>query len=129
MVSTISVPIEIEGKTAGVVGIDLDYSQIQESLKSIRIISDRTVIMLIDDDGFIIYSTTPEYVGRQLGDVIHGQENADETLRSIKEGRDYFRYGHSTALNSQVLKTYTPVQLPPTKQTLSVKVADRKSVV
>lgn len=120
LVSTISVPIEIEGKTAGVVGIDLDYSQIQESLKSIRIISDRTVIMLVDDDGFIIYSTTPEYVGRQLGDLIHGQENAEETLRSIKEGRDYFRYGHSAALNGQVLKTYTPVPLPPAKQTLSI---------
>ena len=120
LIAPVSVPIKVEGKTIGVVGIDLDYTQIQESLKSIRIISDRTVIMLIDDDGFIIYSTTPEYVGRQLGDVIHGQENADETLRSIKEGRDYFRYGHSTALNSQVLKTYTPVRLPPTKQTLSV---------
>ena len=120
LVSTISVPIEIEGKTAGVVGIDLDYAQIQESLKSIRIISDRTVIMLVDDDGFIIYSTTPEYVGKQLGDLIHGQENADETLRSIKEGRNYFRYGHSASLNGQVLKTYTPVHLPPAKQTLSV---------
>ena len=120
LIAPVSVPIKVDGKTIGVVGIDLDYTQIQESLKSIRIISDRTAIMLVDDDGFIIYSTTPEYVGRQLGDIIQGQENADEALRSIKEGRDYFRYGHSAALNGQVLKTYTPVRLPPAKQTLSI---------
>ena len=115
LIAPISVPIKMDGKTVGVVGIDLDYTLIQESLKSIRIISDRTIVLLIDDDGFIIYSSAPKFSGKQLGDIIHGQEHADETLRSIKEGRDYFRYGHSATLGGQVLMTYTPVRLPPHK--------------
>ena len=120
LISEISVPIKIDGKTVGVVGIDLDYALIQESLKSIRIISDRTAIMLIDDDGFVIHSTINEYVGRQLGDLIQGQPNVDTVLRSIKEGKEYFQYAHSTSTKGTALKTYTPVQLPPTKQTLTL---------
>lgn len=121
LISSISVPIkDKQGKAIGVVGIDLDYGIIREELKKLHIISDRTAVLLIDDDGFVIYSTNPDYDGRQLGDLIRGQEDAEEVLRSIKEGKEYFRYGHVAATNGQALKTYSPVRLLPAKQTLSI---------
>ena len=120
LISPVSVPIRLNGKIAGVVGIDLDYEIIRDGLKDLHIISDRTGIMLVDDDGFVIHSTVSEYVGKQLGDLIRGQENADTVLRTIKEGKEYFRYGYSTSIKGQTLKTYTPVSLPPSRQTLTV---------
>ncbi|RRD65499.1 methyl-accepting chemotaxis protein [Fretibacterium sp. OH1220_COT-178] len=121
LITSISVPIRnAKDKLIGVVGIDLDYEIIQEELKKLRIISDRAAIMLMDDDGFVIYATVGDYIGRQLGELIQGQPNVDTVLRSIKEGKEYFQYAHSTSTKGTALKTYTPVHLPPAKQTLSL---------
>jgi len=120
LIAPVYVPIKLDGKPIGVVGMDLDYEIIRERLKDLHIISDRSAIMLIDDDGFVIHSTINEYVGRQLEDLIRGQENTETVLRSIKGGKSYFQYAYSTSTKGQALKTYTPVQLPPSKQTLSL---------
>lgn len=89
LIASISVPIKASnGKTIGVVGIDMDYARIQEAMKELRIISEKTAILLIDDDGFVIYSTAQDMIGKQLGDIIQGQETASDVLKNVKRSEE-----------------------------------------
>ena len=129
LISSISVPIKINGRAAGVIGIDMDYALIQERMKTFRILSDRTALLLIDDDGFVIYSTVQSMIGRQLGDIIQGQKTAPQVLQAVREGRQFMEYDYAVATNDQSLKAYAPVTLAPAKQTLCVNALVPMSVM
>ncbi|WP_298781558.1 methyl-accepting chemotaxis protein [uncultured Fretibacterium sp.] len=129
LITSISVPIKINGRTAGVVGIDMDYALLQARMKTFRILSDQTVLLLIDDDGFVIYSTDQTMIGRQLGDIIQGQKTAPQVLQSVREGRQFMEHDYAVATKGQALKVYVPVPLTPAKQTLCINALVPMSVM
>ncbi len=120
LISSFCVPIKIDGRVAGVIGVDINYGEIQRMLSGIRIISDRSSIALMGNGGTIVYAADPALIGKKLRDVLSTQKNIAEVLTAIREGREFYSYDYSPLVQGETLKSYTPVRLGSSKQYLSV---------
>ncbi|NLL37751.1 MAG: hypothetical protein GX256_09560, partial [Fretibacterium sp.] len=83
-----SVPIKIDGKTVGVVGSDLDLTDIQELTASLAT-TPKSFAVLFSNAGLQIYHPNPKRIGQNLRDSAQRQlKTLEETLTAIASGRE-----------------------------------------
>ncbi len=123
MISSFCVPIRLGGRIAGVVGIDIDYGSIQASVAKIRVISDRSTVLLIGNGGTVVYAPKPEDIGRNIAEVLNGQPSGGDVVRAVRDGAKFKTYDKSLTTGLISLKAYTPVEIGSAKQRMSVNVS------
>ncbi len=113
-VYSISMPIIIDGKTEGVIGMDINMNYIYNILKSIQIYNGKASIALLDNNGtYLTHSTHKELIGKTL------KEDCPEPeirLKALKEGKyeNFFADGGMIGALTNPLyfsKDQTPWQL------------------
>ena len=120
MISSFCVPVKIGGKVVGVVGIDVEFKEIQEIMSKISLISDRSSLQLIANGGTIIYSPEKSRIGKKLADIIAGQDSAPDVLAAIHAGKSFYTYDYAALLKGDALKAYSPVRLGSSRQAMSI---------
>ena len=123
LISSFCVPIRLDGKVVGVVGVDVDYKEIQGMVAGIRVISDRSTVLLIGNGGTVVYAPKPEDVGRNIADILKAQKTVSEVVSAIKEGKTFETYDKSMTTGMVALKVYVPAKIGASKQAMSVNVS------
>ncbi|MDL2263741.1 methyl-accepting chemotaxis protein [Synergistaceae bacterium OttesenSCG-928-I11] len=119
VISSLCVPIRFDGKVVGVVGSDLEYASLQKMMSSVKIISDRTTLLLVANKGTLVYASRNEDIGKNIDMVLKGAKNMSETLRAIEKGEGYTVYDRSVVSGKMVMKAYAPVRIGGAKQFMS----------
>lgn len=110
LVSSISVPIQLDGKVAGVVGIDFDYEYVQNAIASTQAISPNSIFSLADSSGIIIFSKDSQNIGKNLADILDKNSPATpQILQSLKEGKGFHDFAISALNKKKSLRIYSPV--------------------
>ncbi len=117
------VPIAIDGKTAGVVGFDIGFSELQEEFSRLRVISERSSVLLISNGGIVIYAPRKEDIGRNIADVLQQQKTVSDVVRSVREGKEFVTYDTSVTTGLRALKVYSPIKLSTAGQYLCINTA------
>lgn len=120
LMSHFSMPISRDGKVIGVVGLDLDFTEVQALVAKLTLIGNNSGIQLIANGGTIIYAPQADRIGRNISEVLKGQVSINERISAIREGRENISYEYSALTGSNALKAYTPVQIGSTRQYMSV---------
>lgn len=120
LISSISVPIELDGKIAGVVGMDFNYASIQKFVESLRLVSENASFSLVAYDGTVIQTKKPEMIGKNLGDLLKGEANEMEVMRAVREGSEYRDIARSLQTDEKSLRVFTPTHTGIEKESLSV---------
>ncbi len=123
LISSFCVPIRLEGRVAGVVGVDVDYREIQEMVAKIKVISDRSTVLLIGNGGTVVYAPKPEDIGRNIAEVLAGQPSVADVVRAVRDGTKFKTYDKSMTTGLVALKAYVPVTIGTSKQPMSVNVS------
>ena len=121
-VSSLCAPIRLGGRVAGVVGADLDYTEIRQIVTSTHVISSRTSLLLIGNEGTVISALRPEDIGKAVTEFLKGQDDANVVLRAIRNGEPYTAYHRSVLSGLMSMKSYIPVKVGDAKQFLSLNV-------
>lgn len=120
MLSTISVPIHVDGKVAGVIGIDLSFESIQNFIKSSFPISPNTRLSLVSSNGIIVQAPKPEDQGRQLLDIIQKQPQAKTMMQAIHDGKMYQDNVMAVMTNTNCFRLVAPVDTGVEGETMSI---------
>lgn len=98
LVTTVAIPIIIDGNSIGVIGIDLDLQRFQELIKSIHPI-EGSYAFLVSNNGQFVAHDNDEMVGKFLKDFLGDEvdyldkiQNGKEfsTTRKDVDGKDYW---------------------------------------
>ena len=119
-ISEISVPIEINGRVAGVVGIDFNYSTIQKYGKDTHAISKGTTFSIISDSGIIIHSPNPDLIGKNMGDIIKGRPYENDIMSAINGGKHFQDINIAVMTGERAFRIFSPVTTEIEGATLSV---------
>lgn len=122
-ISSLCVPIRIDGKSVGVIGIDISLTEIQEIVAQLKVISDRSTVLLMSNAGKVIYAPKPEDIGKNIADVLKAQRDVTDIVRAIREGREYKTYDRSLLSGLMMLKAYSPVNLGISGHDMSINVS------
>jgi methyl-accepting chemotaxis protein len=120
LISKFCVPIKMNGTTAGVLGADISFKEIQELVSKIRVISDKLILQIFANGGTIIYSPQTTRIGQNISDVIQGQKSSSEVLAAIRDGKPLNVYEIMALTGQRALKTYAPVTIGTSKQFMCV---------
>ena len=84
-VYTISYPITINGKFAGVIGCDVNMQAVYDQLKDIKIYDGHSSVALLDNQGtYLTHSFRPELVGKTIKEDCL---DPDIRLKNLQEGK------------------------------------------
>ncbi len=120
------VPIVIEGKAVGVVGVNIDTDTIQKLIASEKPF-EKGSLTLLSFQGTIAGHPRAEMVGKNLRDVSKGQ--ADTILSAIQKGEVLAVRDYSAAFGSDVYKIHVPLTVGHTKTPWSLVVLAPFSVI
>ena len=122
LITSLCVPIRVDGRVAGVAGIDIDLSEIQALVQNLRVMGTGTGT-LFSNSGIFVGSPSPELVGKSLAEVGKGKiQNLDTILKNIREGRNFTLFDYSLALKDETFKVHVPLSLGESKTPWSLSV-------
>ncbi|WP_158275622.1 methyl-accepting chemotaxis protein [Marinilabilia rubra] len=85
LVYTISYPITLDGKFAGIIGCDVDMDAVYEQLKDVKIYDGHSSVALLDNQGtYLTHSFHPELVGKTIEEDCL---NPEVRLKNLQEGQ------------------------------------------
>lgn len=108
LATSISVPIKVNGRFAGLGGVDISLEKFQEEIESIRPYKNTTV-SLIASDGTIIAHTKPEFTRLTFADFNPADEAKFGISEKIKRGLDYLYF--SKTQNDESLNIISPIKV------------------
>lgn len=123
---SLCVPIVMEGKTLGVVGVDMSLETVQQIIASEKPF-EKGSLTLLSFQGTIAGHPRAEMVGKNLRDVSKGQ--ADTIIGAIQKGQVLALRDYSAALNGDVYKVHVPMAAGHTKTPWSLVVMAPFSVI
>lgn len=90
LLSSVVVPIVVEGKFMGIAGVDLPLENVQDLADKITAYNKESAIYFISHSGIVAGSTGyPRSVGKNLGDAaVPLSKGADNVVRDIQSGRN-----------------------------------------
>ncbi|MDQ0393479.1 methyl-accepting chemotaxis protein [Labrys monachus] len=123
--ATISVPITIEGKFAGVVGADFDLAFIQKLAEDVNshIYDGKGGVTIITDDGLIVASSLdPSSVG---GSISKLDNDPQATMKRVSAGKEEIIYVQAT----DRLRVFSPIEVGHTGRHWAVAIGLPRNVV
>ena len=109
LISCISIPLKINGKIVGVIGIDFDYTRMQGLVAETRAISDKAIFTIISNSGVVIHAHKKEYVGQNLADILGSAPAASMIMDAVRSGKQYIDTTVSVVTKQRSIRVYTPV--------------------
>ncbi|MDO9235138.1 MAG: methyl-accepting chemotaxis protein [Aquabacterium sp.] len=106
LMTTVVVPIKINGKFVGVAGVDLALSNFQDQVGKIRLF-DTGFASLISNAGVFVADIDAKNVAKDIGT----SESAIAVKAAVKAGQKYDTRGFSEQLKTQATSIYVPVQI------------------
>ncbi|NLL37944.1 MAG: methyl-accepting chemotaxis protein, partial [Fretibacterium sp.] len=106
-----TVPIKIDGKTVGVVGCDINLSDIQKLTASLKT-TPNSFAVLFSNAGLRVYHPDPKRIGQNLKDTEGGKLVAiDKTLDAITAGKELETDEYAIILSEMCWKFFLPVRV------------------
>ncbi|MDR3435854.1 methyl-accepting chemotaxis protein [Telmatospirillum sp.] len=121
--ATISVPIVINGKFAGVAGTDFNLDSVQKLASEVNqaIFGGRNDVVILSDKGLIVaYSGHPELIGQSFE---KNSKTWSEDLATIQGGRETLTW------QQDMLRVFSPIELGKTGKPWSVLITVSRDVV
>ncbi|WP_027995534.1 methyl-accepting chemotaxis protein [Simplicispira psychrophila] len=110
LMTSLVVPIQIDGRFVGVAGIDLALSSLQQAVEPIRIY-DTGFASLLSNKGVVVGDHDPHNVGQDMG----RGESLDLARAAIAQGRSIEIHLFSERLQTDVTRIYVPIQIGASK--------------
>ena len=111
LITTLSVPIQIDGRFVGVAGVDIPLDGIQEMVQSIRIYQSGYA-SLLSNQALYVAAKNPSQIGKPM---VAADGFAEEQLQSMREairsGRRLETVFHDTQANADATRILVPLQL------------------
>ncbi|PAB59677.1 methyl-accepting chemotaxis protein [Anaeromicrobium sediminis] len=118
MMTTFAVPIEIDGKVLGVVGIDLSLETLQRRVQKIKPY-DVGYAAVVANNGVYVAHKDDDHLGKDMGNT----EERKKIKGLIKEGKEYGVNLLSNSLGKEVHRLYTPMYIGKTNTPWSFAVS------
>ena len=106
LMTSLVVPVEVNGKRVGVAGVDISMDDVQKLIVQVKLY-ETGFGRLVSHGGLIASHPDTKRVGEMLGEV--RVPGGDDVLRRIQKGESWFDEAWSEALKSMTLKAYAPV--------------------
>jgi len=110
LMTSVVVPIKLDGKFVGVAGIDIALSSLQDAVGKITVY-DTGYTSLLSNTGLYVGDQDAKNVGQDLGK----SEGADQVRTAIKAGSELTTHVFDTRLNTDVTRIYVPIRIGATK--------------
>lgn len=117
LATSISVPIKVNGKFAGLGGVDISLEKFQEQIEKIKPYQN-TKVALVSNNGTVIAHTNPEYSRLKFVDINTADDNQHKISEKIKNGQSY-RY-FSDINGEQNLNILTTIKIGESTNTWSI---------
>ncbi|OLS02504.1 methyl-accepting chemotaxis protein [Tissierella creatinophila] len=108
LMSTIAVPIIINGKTVGVVGVDILFDRLQEVGDGIKLYK-TGYGRLISSEGLVVTHPDKSTIGEPAGEFVTG--DAEKVFKKIKQKEVFTENVYSKVHNKKVLKSFAPISI------------------
>ncbi len=105
LITSLAVPIIIDGRVLGVAGVDIALAQLQESIGAIRVYETGRA-SLFSSRGAYVSDIDAKKVGQPLSTT-----DAGDVLEAIKQGKPLRRSVFDRALGTQVTQLFAPVHI------------------
>jgi methyl-accepting chemotaxis protein len=121
LMTSVAVPILVDGKFLGVAGVDIPLSSFQSDISKIKLF-DNGFASLISNTGLFVGDIDPQNVGKPMSG------SSPDVQAAIKEGKEYRTHFFSEKLKTNATSIYVPVRMGATKTpwSLVATVADDK---
>ena len=106
LMTSLVVPIQIDGKFAGVAGVDIALSDLQKIIEPIRIY-ETGFATLISNKGMVVGDRDPQNVGKDMGQ----SESFNLARAAIAEGRNIETHFFSERLQTDSTRVYVPIRI------------------
>jgi methyl-accepting chemotaxis protein len=106
LMTSLVVPIQIDGRFVGVAGVDIALSSLQKTVEPIRIY-ETGFASLISNKGIFVADRDPHNVGKDMG----RGEGLDLARAAIAEGRTLQIHLVSERLKTDVTRVYVPIYI------------------
>ncbi len=120
MISSISLPIHINGRVAGVIGLDLNYENIQKFISTSHPVSKNSLLSLVSHKGIIIHSPDTKNNGQNLGEIIKKQPQVNKVMAAIRDGEMYKDNVLAVLTGTKCLRIIAPVNTGFEGQSMSI---------
>ena len=117
-----SIPIKLDGKTVGAIGMDLgDFAEVNNMLAKADIISNRASIYFFANDGAIVYARDPQLIGGNLLELTERAGSSPEIRKAVAESKEMYLY-ESLISGERALKIFSPVRIGKAERMMSLNV-------
>lgn len=117
LATSLSVPIKVNGKFAGLGGVDISLEKFQEQIEKIKPYKN-TIVALVSNDGTVIAHTKPEFAKLKFTDINPVDDKKFSITEKIKKGTDYIYF--SSVNNEQNLNILSTIKVGESPTTWSV---------
>ncbi|MCC5910396.1 MAG: methyl-accepting chemotaxis protein [Clostridiaceae bacterium] len=106
MVVSIGVPIKVDDKILGVVGVDISLDYLQQSISDIRIF-DTGFASIFSNEGQFVATANEQLIGQHIS--LAGLANSEEIVTNIKKGKIYRGFDYLERTNQEVYGVFIPI--------------------
>ncbi|MGH6940922.1 methyl-accepting chemotaxis protein [Hypericibacter sp.] len=118
IMTSLVLPIIIDGKTVGVIGLDMSLDQMAAQLRAIKPYGTGSVSLISNTGLWAAYAKT-EQIGKPVTDQ---DPNFNQDLPDIAAGKLHTRQAFSISLNTDVIRVFQPIQSDARKSPWSLMV-------
>jgi len=108
MMTSLSVPIKLEGKVIGVAGVDIKLDKFQQYVTGLKIF-ETGFGRLISSEGIVVAHQDKARVGKAGGEFLIG--SGQDLIEKIKQGQIFSSVEYSEVLKKDVFKSYAPFRV------------------
>jgi len=110
--TTLAVPILSAESFAGLVGIDIELTELQKRVSEIKPFNDENgYAFLLSNEGVYIAHSDKELIGQTFAQVNMDEDKQHNISQRIKKGEAFFLYANQTDTNSDVIVSFTPITI------------------
>lgn len=125
--TSICIPIkDHNGSFIGVVGVDIDLSEIQTFINN-----EKQIMAVFSNDGIVVAHFDPSRIGKKVIDTesdMLGKENNEKLVSNLKNGEVFALKFYAKAINSDAFIVVTPIKIGETQQPWGFGYAEPLSV-
>ncbi|NLB63315.1 MAG: methyl-accepting chemotaxis protein [Fibrobacter sp.] len=105
--TSLVVPVKINGKFVGIAGVDIDLTQLQDKMNAYSPLGG--YVILLGNNGLRVSHRNPQLIGKLIGDDV--PEEQPKLLESIKSGKTHSLVKTSLLDGSQSLLVFKPIEI------------------
>lgn len=116
-ITSIVSPIQVNGKTVGVIGLDVTLDEMHEFVKEFTLY-DSGFAGLITGEGTLVSYNNDEAIGENYYEVggVNNYAKLEQLKEDVKNGNLHMMTGYSKALSKDVYRLFVPIQMNGTEQ-------------